>query len=158
MDAFGKIVEIIISVILLFIAPVFIVAGIKDISNQIYVNTQTVLFVDTIRNQGYMDKELYESYLNGLSATGNVYDINMIHSGQMYGDDYEKYYIDFFSDEILTHIKTDKYKMCMGDLFLVELKQKNDSLFDKMFSIVIRDSSEENSVLSYGGIVRDETY
>lgn len=158
MDAFGKIVEILVSVILLFIAPLFIVAGMKDISNQIYVNTQTTLFVDTIRNRGYVDKELYESYINMLGTTGNIYDIKLVHSGQMYDDNYEKYYLEYYNDEILSGIENENYKMCIGDLFSVEIKQENKSLFDKMMGIILGNSNEEKSVLSYGGIVRDETY
>lgn len=158
MDAFGKIVEIIITVILLFVAPLYIVAGMKDISNQIYLNTQTTMFVDTVRNQGYIDSSLYESYCNMLESTGNIYDIEMIHYCQMYDDNYNKYYYEYYNDSIIPALNDGEYLMNSGDLFSVKIVMKNQSMFDKLASIIIGADGREDSILSYGGIIRDEAY
>ena len=158
MDAFGKIVEIIITVILLFVAPLYIVAGMKDISNQIYLNTQTTIFVDTVRNQGYVDSSLYESYCNMLESTGNIYDIEMIHYCQMYDEEYNKYYYSYYNDNIIPMIYDSGYLMNSGDLFSVRIVMKNQSLFDKLTSTIIGADGKEDSILCYGGIIRDEAY
>ncbi len=158
MDAFGKIVEIIITVILLFIAPLYIVMGMKDISNQIYLSTQTSLFVDTVRNQGYIDESLYESYINSLESTGNVYDIQMIHHCQMFDENHDKYYLENYNDVIVPEIYKSGYDMYAGDLFSVRIVMKNQSIFDKMTYILIEGDGKEDSILCYGGIIRDEAY
>ena len=158
MDALGKIVEILITVILLFIAPLYIIAGMKDISNQVYLNTQMTLFVDTVRNQGYIDESLYESFVNSLESTGNVYDIKMIHYCQMYDEEYNNYYMESYNDLIVPKIYEDGYMMSMGDLFSVEIIMKNQTLFDKLIGIFIGGDGKEDSIQSYGGVIRDEAY
>ncbi len=158
MDSFGKIVEILLTIILLFIAPLFIVAGIKDISTQTYINTQTTLFVDTVRNQGFIDRSLYDSYLKSLNISGNVYEIKMTHSCQMFDKNYNKYYMDYLNEDIFKGIEAGGYLMNNGDMFSVKVISKGKSLFEKMSGIFLGMNDIESVILCYGGIIRDEAY
>lgn len=157
MDSFGRIMEIIITVVLLFIVPLYIIAGIREISNQIYINTQTTLFTDTVRNCGYIDEDMYNSYVNALGVTDNVYDVKMIHSCQMYDSNYDRYYMEYHNEEILNGVISGGYYMNQGDLFNVNVVSKGGSLFNKMTSLIM-EAQNDSVLVCYGGIIRDEAY
>lgn len=78
-NPFGKIVDIIVAVILLFIFPLLYFSQRTDTLMQQVVSTKAADFIDTIRTQGYITKNMYENFLGQLDATNNIYDINFKH-------------------------------------------------------------------------------
>ena len=78
-DPFGKIVDILIAVILLFIFPLLYFGQRTDSITQQVVTSKTAEFVDTIRTQGYLSKNMYKTFLEQLGTTNNIYDIQLEH-------------------------------------------------------------------------------
>lgn len=78
-NPFGKIIDILIAVILMFMFPLLYFGQRIDSITQQVVDTKASDFVDTIRTQGYLTKNMYDTFLEQLDATGNVYDIHLEH-------------------------------------------------------------------------------
>lgn len=72
----------IISIVLLFIFPVYITYEKKDDISYALVLSYTQNFVDTVKNKGYITKNELTNFIAQISATGNVYDIEMEHKHQ----------------------------------------------------------------------------
>ncbi len=78
-NPFGKIVEIIIAVLLMFFFPLLYFGLRTDSAAQQVVETKSADIMDTVRTQGYLTKDMYDTFLGQLDATGNVYDVHMEH-------------------------------------------------------------------------------
>ncbi len=59
MDSFGKIIEILVTGVLLFLFPIYYLSLQQDAVCQSQVRTTTSYFVDSVRNQGYMTRNMY---------------------------------------------------------------------------------------------------
>lgn len=165
MNSFGKIVEIILLAIMLFIVPVQYNALKQDNIVQTMLMTQTSLFTDTIRNKGYIDRELYEEFLGRISKTDNVYDVEITHYKKIYNYDedtriYVMNYECCTNEVIAEEIYSDegKYRMEAGDFICVSVKSKGKTFGEKIQGILT--DSDINSAIDvvYGGVIRDEAY
>ena len=67
-DSFSKIVAILISVILMFVAPIKITMERQNEFKQTYVLSETMYLVDNIRNTRILSREMYESYANKVTG------------------------------------------------------------------------------------------
>ena len=77
MDSFGKIIEILVTTALLFLLPIYYLSLQQDAVCQSQVRTTTSYFVDSVRNQGYMTRNMYELFLQELDSTGQVYRVEL---------------------------------------------------------------------------------
>ncbi len=83
-DSFQKIVAILVSVVALFILPVYMTFEKKDdISYSLALKT-TNDFVENVREKGYLTAGMYDDYISKLSVTGNSYDIMLEHISKKY--------------------------------------------------------------------------
>ena len=74
------IIDIIISIIIIFIFPLLYLGMKQDSLTQTIVEVETNSFVQEVRSKGYINKNMYEEYLENLSATGTLYDIEIEHN------------------------------------------------------------------------------
>lgn len=84
MNAFGRLIAIIVCVILLLISPI---TWIYDSQNQRADETvyaQTVQFIDKVKEQGFFNIDMYENYLKSIAILG-VYEVSMEHMEPVYG-------------------------------------------------------------------------
>ena len=96
-DNLQRVFSILISVLILFILPLYITfEKIDDISYSLALKI-TSNFVDNVTAKGYVSKEMYNDFVTKLSVTGNVYDVKMEHLSRKYepiiytyDKDYEK--------------------------------------------------------------------
>ena len=79
MNLFEKLVDILIAVIVLFIFPIMYFGQRQDTITQQVVSAETSDFVDTVRTQGFLTKDMYDTFLIRLGATNVVYDIQLEH-------------------------------------------------------------------------------
>lgn len=156
MNSFGRITEILITVVLLFIVPVIIYAGISENNRNMYIMTQTHMFADKVRNQGYLTGEMYDEYIGSLSADA-VFDVRLIHSARAFDEEGNCFYIDNYNGDILQDIYEEDYHMYAGDFFLVEIKETSGGLFSRLMRKLLPVGDIEQTPIRYGGIVRDET-
>ncbi len=158
MDSFGKIMEILVTVVLLFFIPVYYISLRQDAVCQSQVRTETAYFVDSVRNQGYLTRNMYELYLKELDLTGQVYLVELTYYKKVrvqnedgeYGIHYEAVY----SDELLAEEQTEFQK---GGFFKVEVENISKPLSARLTGLVLgKDTSERQIYTVYGGAIRDE--
>lgn len=184
MNAFGKIVAILIAVILLFLCPIQYVAQKQDILMQQYVTTETSYFIDSVRNLGFITKQMYEEYMQRIELGNNLYDVELTHyhalyykeAGEEVGNDYEAisgyigeeedtyrrymcYYTPDIQEELYNEEKGYIYKMNQDDYLTIKVKLKNKTLGKQMQELLLGvDYADGNYVTVYGGLIRDEAY
>lgn len=76
-DTFMTIVAIALAAILMFIFPLMTMADRTDDVTQLTVETATTDFVDGIRSTGKITPEEYNSFIQTINSTGNLYDVEM---------------------------------------------------------------------------------
>lgn len=74
------IIDIILTIMIIFIFPILYLGMKQDTLTQTIVEIETNSFVQEVRSKGYIDKNMYEEYLENLSATGTLYDIEIEHN------------------------------------------------------------------------------
>lgn len=174
-DSLSKIVAIIIAVVLLFIYPIMIIAERQDDTTRIFVLAETTKLVDSVRNLGYITTNMYKEYINVLAATNNIYNIKMEHlhtrvdsletrevDDDSFQSDIGVNYEGYYTDEILDVIKpiekqNNKYLFSKGDYFSINVRNINDTLNDKIRSMLLNfDFRASNINIFYGGMIKNE--
>lgn len=175
-DSIGKIFAVFLAVAILFVYPIINMYEQQDISNRQYVMTETAKFVDSIRNIGYITPNMYREYSQSLSATNNLYKIEMEHSHRVYDpvfddptdittyhDDYNTYFMGYFSDEILDVLFPEsggeggKYYMSEGDYILVKISNSSKTIATKAKELIFSvNLPSEVIYVRYGGMVKNE--
>lgn len=74
------IIDIILTIIIILIFPLLYLGMKQDSLTQTIVEVETNSFVQEVRSKGYIDKDMYEGYIENLSATGILYDIEIEHN------------------------------------------------------------------------------
>ena len=88
MKPMEHIVDIIIAIIVLILFPLLYFGQKKDSLTVSILDTSTSEFVDEVRGKGYLNKTMYEEYIEELSHTGLLYDIHMEHSHRIQEPEY----------------------------------------------------------------------
>lgn len=164
MNAFGKMVELFVLAILLFLIPLYYFSIKQDMINQIYVTTQTSYLVDSARNTGFLSRQMYETYLKKLAVSGNTYDIEMTHYHRTTFEDgavASMHYVNRYNEEILKELYDEtgeeRYRFTLGDYFVVRVVNQNQTqavrIANRLLGVIL---PREQIQVVYGGVVRDE--
>ena len=158
MDSFGRIIEIIVTVVLLFLVPVYYLSLKQDAVCRVQVQTETAYFVDSVRNQGYLTRNMYELFLKELDRTGQVYDVELTYYKKVEvkneAGEYETHYESSRMEEFLSKEKAEFQK---GGFFKAEVKNISRPLSAKITDMVLSvDISDKQIYTVYGGAIRDE--
>ena len=157
--------EYLAAVFFLFVVVTLIFCSKLDTDAQAYCDDAVHEFVDKSRTAGYISSNNYMEMVQKLGATGNVYDINVIHSSKVVypgeqtesgaGNDYNYNYNVHTTDEILDKLfesETQTYQMKNGDELKVSFFLKEPTLSGKMMSFILRHSYKSIRG-SYSGLV-----
>lgn len=172
MDSMGKIVSIFLVVMMMFFVPMGIQAEKEEMMIESYVLAKSAYFVEHIRSNGSISREMYEQYQKQLAQTGFLYDIHMEHQQmvtnieeQEQEGEQEKnifcYGVSFYETDILETIldKNEVYVMKQGDFFFLSVTSKTKGLTDKIKSFFLIPNHSSPSIhVSMGGRIRDETH
>lgn len=168
MNTFSKIMAILIGVVMLFIVPIYQLAQKQDDISQIYVENETTKFVDSIRNSGYISREMYQDYVNKIDKTGNTYNIQICHSHKIvkpnFDDDtgtilngYDSYFVNTYQDEVLDAFdKGEDYKFNEGDYINVTVSNRNKTMAANLLFTLTHSNADVQVYVTYGGMIRDE--
>lgn len=173
-DSLSKIVSLIIAGILIFIVPIVHMFNQQDDISRLYVVNKTIDFADAMRNLGYVTQDMYEDYTRSLSATNNVYSIQLEHYNKRlipnYDDprqimsfqgSYTVHYQLFINREIMSELSSsnETYYFKTGDYITVKVVNSNKTLGTKIKELLWRNNLPvEHIFVSYGGMVKNETY
>ena len=169
MNPLSKIIAIILSVILMFIAPLLYMAQKQDVISQSYVSNKTTEFIDSIKNSGYISMQMYMDYINKIDATNNLYNIEIVHakkvveplynenSGNFLEDNYI-YYVNTYQDKILETLdKGEDYKFSQGDYISITVVNRTKTIATRLMELFYSsDVPDEQILVTYGGMIRDE--
>lgn len=169
MDSFGKIIAIFLATILMFISPLLYMAQKQDAISQIYVSSETTKFIDSIKNSGYISRNMFDDYVHKIDKTGNLYHIEITHSHKKVApivdvdtnvvlEDFSSYYYNTYEDEIFEQFDQGKdYYFNRGDLISIVVSNKNKTTAVSILeSFLGRDIADTQIVVTYGGMIRDE--
>ena len=81
---FQRVVAFLLSVLLFFIFPIYVTYEKKDDLSHAMASKITHLFVDNVRNKGYVSPKMFDEFNKLLTMTGNQYDIEMEHYKKRY--------------------------------------------------------------------------
>lgn len=173
MDYFGRVAEILVTVILLFIVPLSYVSAKNEMLCQTYVTTETTYFVDSVRNTGFLNQQMYETYVKKLAVTGIPYEIEMshykakireqeMHSLQQNEEEevwYFPYYEGIYHEEMLNDLlESEQYFFNKGDFFSVSVQKKGMTWGDRLEQFLTERNQNESEIqVVYGGSIRDES-
>lgn len=150
----------------------------QDDTTKVFVLTETAKFVDSVRNLGYITPNMYQEFSRKLSATNNIYAIEMEHYHKkydpIYGDptvastfkndfnvNFKATYTNVIMDKLFpTTIKPDRtYKLSQSDYFAVRVRNTNKTLATKVQEMLFNANlGNAKIIIRYGGMVKDENY
>ena len=138
-DVLGRMAVIVMSALLMFVAPVYIMANRMDQSAQTYMDNAVQEFVDKVRATGVIRAEEYERLANSLDGIQPCCDINIVISmkqvvpadGGMF-----TYYKDVYTGEILDIMYPGEASVYLseGDYIQVTVKTTQPTMAQRMFS------------------------
>lgn len=141
----------------------------QDMISQIYVSNEVSKFVDSIKNTGYLSKDMYLSFYSKLSATNISYDIEITHAHKVvepkydeiiqdYTQDYTTYFYNIYLDDILTELDNNGcYYFSQGDYISLHLVNQTKTLATRLQEILFSSAiPEEQIFVTYGGLIRSE--
>lgn len=173
MEAPGKVIAIILMILVLFLAPLAYFTQRQDTLMQNYVYSITKEFVNEIQQTGKITKEAYDDFILELDASGNVYDVQLIHSHKtitpkyqyttvdnVITDDVTEYFSETYTDAILSSIYEEideTYYLTKGDYITIKVTNKNKTLGTKLLQITSMHSIDTAQLMAvYGGEIQDE--
>lgn len=172
-DLFTKIIAVVICLYLLIIFPLAQHAQNLDDISYATVYSEANLLIDQARDLGYITHDMYETFLDKISATGNMYDITIEHLEKVIYPDSaspsgfvileEGYYNYDILDKVLFNqaLPSDQqvYYMNKGDTISITIYNTNQTTADAFQFALIGVSSPGPSIYTrVGGIVRNEYY
>lgn len=159
--AFSRVVAILMAAVTFAILPLVIHMERQESMIQLSVMSDTVQFVDSVRNMGVLTKEMYERYQSLISSRKAGLSIKLVHyrdclqlqQGKI--EHTEKYTV---TEEILSCLEREEsYQFEQGEFFRVEVIQKGKGWMEKVRGLWM--SNEElypECYVYYGGSIRFE--
>lgn len=183
-DTLSMIVAVIFLVILLVILPLYnYFERQDDMSYNLALKTVT-MFVDEVAQNGYIDQNMYDKFIERLGTTGNSYDIQIEAQKRIltvdpnntspndgketYIEQYKSYYNkDIFNDEtgktsnIIdkdNSLKNDVFFLDKGDKFYVSLKNTNTTMASALLNAIVSGTTKEKININYGATIKNNNW
>ena len=183
-DVLSMVVAVIFLVVLLIILPLYNYFERQDDMSYNLALKSLTMFVDEVTENGYLDQNMYDKFIQRLASTGNSYDIQIEAKKKIYtvdpenptDDDGQTNYIeqfksyynkDIFNDEtgktsnIIdkdNSLKNNVFFLDVGDKFYVTLKNTNTTMATALLNIIVSDSTNQKINISYGSTVKNNNW
>ena len=182
-DALSMILAVILLVILIIILPLYnYFERQDDMSYNTALKTVT-MFVDEVAQNGYLDQNMYDKFIQRLGATGNSYEIQVEAQKRIitndpdntlnqddpkYIEQYKLYYNkDIFNDEtgststIISKdnsLKNGAFFFDVGDKFYVRIKNTNTTMASALLAAIVPGATSEKINISYGSTIKNNNW
>ena len=177
-DNLSIVITMLIFVILIVIFPLYNYFERQDDMSYNLVLKATTNFVEEVLEAGYLDQEMYNKYIDEISNTGNIYDVELeAHRKVLIKEDpadaskySEEYLINYnhnifdeSSGDVVSNIqdkviKGNAYYFNEGDKFYVKTKNSNTTMAGAIFNAIVPTSSKDRVSVNYGGIVKNQAW
>lgn len=174
-DIVGRIWAILFGMMVLFMGTTTIYAQKQDTVVQNYVDNAVEEFVDTARASGCITQDNYETFIEKLDATKNVYDVSIIHyeeqmtptkdadGNNTYETTYEAHdrqdiIHNLYSGSAANETQSSRYDMKTGDFLRVSVENTSPTLGRQLMGMFTGGGAEGGQIMaSYGGYVGNES-
>ena len=182
-DALSMILAVILLVILIIILPLYnYFERQDDMSYNTALKTVT-MFVDEVAQNGYLEQNMYDKFIQRLGATGNSYEIQVEAQKRIitndpdntlnqddpkYIEQYKSYYNkDIFNDEtgststIISKdnsLKNGAFFFDVGDKFYVRIKNTNTTMASALLAAIVPGATSEKINISYGSTIKNNNW
>lgn len=159
--AFGKIVAILLAAATACIIPLMIHMARVESMVQLSIMTDTVQFVDNVRNHGYMTREMYERYQSTVMGRRGGLDIQLVHMRDAIHMEQGKVVLTekvSTTEEIMEQLYEEQtYSFEQGEFFRVEVKKGAPGWMDSIYQSLLRSELVyPECYVYYGGSIRYE--
>ena len=182
-DNLSMVILMILLVLVMIMFPLYNYFERQDDMSYSLVLKATTNFAQEVMNNGYLDQNMYDNYINQLTDTGNLYDIELEAHRKILVKDpdnadayIEKSYIDY-NEQIFSSVannassnvenlktvsskslKNNIYKFDEGDEFYVKVKNSSTTMAGAIFNALFKSSSKDRIVVNYGGIIKNDSW
>lgn len=164
-----SIIAIIISSVIMFMAPLVLIADRADDISQLLVQTATAEFVNEVLTSGKITSENYQRFVSSLHSSGNTYEINMevkildettskivtqAHPDQIGNNSYYSLFTSQIEDkigissQITTNNRTGQLILKQGDLIFVTVKNNSKTLSQVLKSFYYSTTSGDLHIIA----------
>lgn len=157
-DTLGKLIDILVALIVMFIVPVMWQGYEMDKLTQKNVESITEEFCETISSRGYIDRQSINDYQRRLDANGSLYRITLVHSQEIYEPEYVGGVFtgnvisgmeESYTAEIYEAIEAKgAYIMDIGDTIKVIAEPSSLSLGQKFMKVIFRNTNSRFASVS----------
>lgn len=162
MKVFGTTCEILLTIILLFLVPIFYFSYQQELLLQNYVQYQVIYFTDSVRNVGYLNQGMYDSLRKNLDQTNHIYEIELaVYEKYRNSGSENSYLLGTYTDDIIDTIynKQEKYIMHQGDFISISVRRKDLTMIERTIGLLGAKVNYNYSIpIQYGGMIRDECF
>lgn len=135
MDAFGRYVAILASIILILLFPLqYIAQGQQELMKDMAISYSTE-FIDQARQQGYITLSMYEDLLHRLNHTEEMYELTLEVAHPITGKEY--------SDKAVDHITDHHTKLSLVNSSLLHLSMYSDSAYTRNWNLALQPLTSE---------------
>ncbi len=160
LESFSKVVAVVLLVVALYIFPTMLSFETQDELTRTVVYSETVKFIETVKNKGYISESNFTTFQNALNSTGNNYDINFAHHKRLLDSEIEGnvYYQNYANSDVMNELNDEGiYKMNRGDYIEIELVNTNKTMATKMQEYVYNTALRKEKIyVKYGGAITNE--
>lgn len=160
MKSFSYLCEIQVTVVLLFLVPVFFYSYQQELLLQGYAQYQVTYFTDSVRNTGYISAKMYEEFKKKLAVTNHIYDVEISVYRQYHNaGTQDSCFVGTYTDTILEKLykEGEWFTLKQGDFIAVSVKHKDKLLIERLLGGLGKGASVQIPI-QYGGMVRDECF
>lgn len=159
-EALDKVVGFFLAAVLMFAIPFYYFEERREGMEQGYLLTETTEFVDTVRNTGSLEEEVYQRYLKKISAATGLYEINMQYTAKKIEFTDGRVHLleeDSYETELLGKMESEgRILFQKGDFFRVELVKKTTSPGFLLLQWLVPELNGEEIAVYYGGCIRND--
>lgn len=162
-NAFGKIVGIFLAAAVMFGLPVIYMAERQESVQQMFIQTETVYLVDSVRNTGVLTRQMLEEYERKLGITDGICRIELMHMKKVFyltDDGFEEREERYYTADIRNQVyKEGAYSFGTDDYFKVTVREEGRGFLYAVRNIFYPDQGLAGRLLSYyGGTVKYEVH
>ena len=183
-DSLSMILAVIILVILIIILPLYNYFERQDDMSYNIALKSVTMFVDEVAQNGYLDQNMYDEFIQRLGTTGNSYDIQVEAQKRIltkdpdnidpdtgeetYIEQFKSYYNkDIFNDDtgktsmVISKdntLRNDAFFFDVGDKFYVKIKNTNTTMASSLLSAIISKMPDEKINISYGATIKNNNW
>ncbi len=160
-EAFDKVVGFFLAVVLLFGIPYFYFMERQESLEQMYLFSTTMEFVDTVRNTGILDRQVYERYLEKIDGVTGIHKVHMIYTDrhlELSEGEISLVPEEYYEPQLVeTLLEEDRCLLLKGNFFQVQIEKKTPGLGERFLGMFDkRTDYKGHIVVYYGGCIRND--